>query len=120
MKSLKTLLESGKNLKDVGFNTFKFFKQLFGSAGKGQAWHHIVEQTPGNIARFGEQMIHNTNNLIKLPHGAGSIHAKISGYYSSKQKFTNGLTVREWLSTKSFQEQYKFGIEKLKELGWKP
>jgi hypothetical protein len=36
---------------------------------------------------------------------------KISGYYSSKQPFSEGKTVRQWLSTKSYEEQYEFGIE---------
>ena len=58
------------------------------------------------------------NNIIKLPHGKNTIHSKISGFYSSKQPFTNGVTVREWLSTKSYEEQYEFGIETLKMFGW--
>ena len=70
-----------------------------GSAGDGCAWHHIVEQTKNNIERFGAESIHNTNNIIKLPNGAGTIHAKVSGYYSSKQPFTGGKTVRQWLSS---------------------
>jgi hypothetical protein len=45
---------------------------------------------------------------------------KVSGYYSSKQAFTNGKTVRQWLSSQSFQEQYDFGIKILKKFGWKP
>ncbi|WP_197421738.1 hypothetical protein [Prevotella sp. DNF00663] len=69
---------------------------------------------------YPENKIHNTNNLIKLPHGAGSIHAKVSGYYSSIQPFTGGKTVRQWLSTQSYDAQYKFGIETLKKFGWNP
>ena len=63
----------------MGYATFNSFKQAMGSAGPGKAWHHIVEQTSGNVSKFGEYKIHNTNNLIKLPHGAGGIHAKVSG-----------------------------------------
>lgn len=66
------------------------------------------------------EAIHNAKNIIKLPHGAGSIHAKISGFYSSKQAFTGGKTVRQWLSTQSYQQQYEFGIKTLKQFGWKP
>lgn len=79
-----------------------------------------MEQNPSNLARFGAERIHNTNNLIKLLNGKGSIHAKISGYYSSKPDFANGLTVRDWLRSQNFKEQYKFGITKLKEFGWEP
>jgi hypothetical protein len=99
-----------------GFATFEDFKDAFGSAGSGLAWHHVVEQTI-NSGKFAAQLLHNPANLFKLPHGAGSIHAKISGYYSSKQRFTGGRTVREWLSKKSFKEQFEFGIQKIKEFG---
>ena len=101
-----------------GFTSFSAFKRAMGPAGPGKAWHHIVEQTPGNVAKFGSQTIHNTGNLMKLPSGAGSIHAQVSGYYSSIQPFTGGLTVRQWLSTQSYQAQYNFGIQTLTKFGW--
>ena len=103
-----------------GFNSFSSFKRTMGPAGPGQAWHHIVEKRPSNITQFGEQAINNTDNLIKLPHGKGTIHAKVSGYYSSIQPFSEPETVRQWLNPQSFQAQYDFGIETLKNLGWKP
>lgn len=72
-----------------------------------------------NIAKFGVNKIHNINNLIKLPHGKGTIHAQISGFYSSIQRFTNGKRVRDWLSNKNFDGQFNYGLEKLKDFGWK-
>ena len=102
-----------------GFKTFNKFKKEFGTAGEGMNWHHIVEQTPSNIQRFGPEMIHNTNNLIRIPGGKGSIHARISGHYSSKSPVLDGLTVRQWLSTKSFEEQYEYGLNMLNRYGWK-
>lgn len=102
------------------FKSFSAFKRAMGPAGKGKAWHHIVEQNPANIAKFGPEAIHNTGNLMKLPHGAGTIHAKISGHYSSIQGFTGGKTVRQWLNTKSFDFQRNYGLKKLKEFGWTP
>ncbi len=30
---------------------------------------------------------------------------------------SNGKTVREWLSTKSYKEQYDFGIQVIKDFG---
>ena len=41
-----------------GFNSFAAFKNANGKAGKGYNWHHIVEQTPSNIKRFGARRIH--------------------------------------------------------------
>ena len=101
-----------------GYATFTDFKKAQGSAGPGMAWHHIVEQNAANIATFGAEQIHNTKNVIRLPHGKGSIHAKISGYYSSKMRNTN-IRVRDYVNTLSYDEQYKFGIEILKQFGWK-
>lgn len=100
-----------------GFESFKEFKKIYGSAGKGKAWHHIVEQNPTNIKMFGPKAIHSIKNMIKLPHGAGSIHAKVSGYYSSTY-LNSGMRVRDYASTLSFQDQYKFGIEILKRFGY--
>ncbi len=99
-----------------GFGSFRAFKRAHGSAGKGNAWHHIVEQTP-NASKFTAQALHNPANIIKLPHGKGTIHAKISGYYSSKPSWTGGLTVRQWISQKSFAEQFEFGIKTIKQFG---
>jgi len=104
----------------TGFGSFSAAKRALGPAGQGQAWHHIVEQTPNNVANFGNEAIHNTNNILKLAHGAGSIHARISGYYSSIQPFSEGQVVRQWLSTQSFEAQYNFGIQTLKDFGWTP
>jgi hypothetical protein len=79
-----------------------------------------VEQTTSNISKFGSENIHNIDNVVNIDHGAGTIHAKVSGFYSSIQPFTNGQTVRQWLSTQSYQAQYDFGIQTLKKFGWKP
>ena len=107
----------------AGYESFNKFKDAVGRAGDGKAWHHIVEQTSNNISKFGANAIHNLHNIVKISHGADSLHSKLSGYYSSKDVFTGGLTVRQWLSTQSYEEQWKFGLQKLtefaKELGAK-
>ena len=87
--------------------------------GEGMVWHHIVEQHADNVARFGAQKIHNTKNLIRLPNGKGSIHAKVSGHYSSIMRDKN-MRVRDYVKALSFEEQYEFGINVLKQFGWKP
>ena len=43
----------------MGYATFNSFKQAMGSAGPGKAWHHIVEQTSGNVSKFGAYKIHS-------------------------------------------------------------
>lgn len=36
-----------------------------------------------------------------------------ANYYSSKQFFTGGGTVRDWLTGQSFADQYEFGMDVL-------
>lgn len=103
-----------------GFSSFSALKRHLGPAGSGHAWHHIVEQTPANVTRFGAQSIHNTANVVRLPNVAGSIHRKISGFYSSKQPFTGGQTVRQWLAPQSFEAQRAFGLQTIERFGGLP
>jgi hypothetical protein len=51
-----------------GFASFEDFKDAFGAAGPGQAWHHAVEQTI-NSGMFPSEILHNPANLFKLSHG---------------------------------------------------
>ena len=82
-----------------------------GPAGFKKQWHHIVEQTDGNIARFGPEAIHNTRNVIPLDE---ALHRSVSRLYSQIRKDITGseaLTVRKWLSTQSMEEQHRFGLQ---------
>ena len=88
------------------FDSFGRFKSEMGRAGDDMDWHHIVEHTGSNVATFGARAIHNTHNLVRLARG---VHRKISAYYSSKQAFTNGMTVRAWLRGQSYEAQMEFG-----------
>ncbi len=98
----------------VGYNSFNALKKAIGSPGSGNQWHHIVEQSQIGRSGFTPQQIQNTANIIAVD---APTHAKISAYYSSMQYFTNGMTVREWLTGQSFQQQYDFGISILKQFG---
>lgn len=97
-----------------GFSSFRAFKAAEGRAASGYEWHHIVEQRPGNIAKFGSEAIHSTENLLQVEAG---VHRQISGFYSSKQFFSDGLRVREWLSNQSFEQQFTFGQRILRQFG---
>jgi len=90
-----------------GYSSFRAFKSAQGSAGLGRQWHHIVEQNQIDKSGFAPEQIHNTGNIISLD---ATTHRVISGYYSSIRPFTNGLTVRDWLTGQSFEFQYQFGI----------
>ncbi|WP_199724155.1 hypothetical protein [Corallococcus sp. AB011P] len=93
-----------------GYSSFKSFKRAMGPAGQGKEWHHIVEQTDRNAARFGPQALHNTENVIPLDK---ALHSEVSGLYSSIRYRITGsetMTIRQWLSTQSFEAQRAFGL----------
>ncbi len=92
------------------------FKSAMGPAGQGKEWHHIVERTPGNVKRFGGEALHNTENVTAL---GKAIHTRVSAFYSSIQpKITNSntLTLRQWLSTQSYEAQREFGLLTIKNI----
>jgi hypothetical protein len=93
------------------WKSFSGFKKAMGKAGPGRQWHHIVEQTPGNVQRFGPEALHNTRNVIPLNE---ALHRRVSAFYSSIQQEITGsrtLTVRQWLSTKPYEAQRDFGLQ---------
>nr|WP_254330456.1 hypothetical protein [Corallococcus exiguus] len=92
------------------WGSFSGFKQAMGPAGVGKQWHHIVEQTPGNVERFGPHALHNTDNVIRLD---TSLHKKVSALFSMiRPELTSShLTIRQWLSTRPFAVQYDFGLK---------
>jgi hypothetical protein len=92
------------------WGSFGGFKSAMGKAGPGKEWHHIVEQTPGNAKRFGGEALHNTENVIALDK---ALHDKVSAFYSRIRFFvtkSTKLTVRQWLSTQSYEAQREFGL----------
>ncbi len=98
------------------WGSFSGLKNALGSAGEGKEWHHIVEQTPGNVERFGPHALHNTQNVIPLEK---ELHTQISAFYSRKRFFitnSESLTVREWLSTQSLEAQRQFGLQAIENI----
>jgi hypothetical protein len=97
------------------FKSFTAFKRAMGPAGEGKNWHHLVEQHAGNLKRFGAEALHNTENVIKLD---TPLHNRVSAFYSSIQKeLTNStLTVRQWLSTQSYEAQRQFGLRAIENI----
>lgn len=75
--------------------------------------HHIVEQCQAQKSGFSQDQIQANSNKIPMDY---SDHRKISGYYSSKKPFSEGLRVRDWLAGQSFAEQMAFGWKILEEL----
>ena len=113
---------SGPSLTDVpdeGYPSFVKLREAIGDPERTQNWHHIVEQEQMDegLSGFKSTQVNNKNNIVSVPSGSKSPHGEISKYYGSVQDFTGGKTVREWLSTKSFEEQFNFGVKQLQKYG---
>ena len=102
---------SGAASTGKGFDSYKQLKKEIGSPGAGNEWHHIVEQCQIAKSGFSPQLVQNTSNIMSI---GKSTHRAISGYYSSVQPFTDGLTVRNWLVGQSFSAQHEFGLNVIK------
>ena len=83
------------------FGSYSALKRALGPAGEGKVWHHIVEQRATNAQRFGPALIHNTENVVRVP---ARVNQQIADFYSSKRRFTGGQTVREWLTSQSYEK----------------
>jgi RHS repeat-associated protein len=93
------------------FKSFRALKATLGSAGEGNAWHHIVEQS--QAGRFGAAAVNNTDNVVAV---SREVNTSLNALYSSIRPEITGsadVTVRQWLSTQSYEDAYKFGLEAL-------
>lgn len=76
--------------------------------------HHIVEQNQiRKRAKFPAEMVHNSKNVTPIP---TCVNRELNAYYAKKQDYTDGMSVRDWLTDKSFEFQYEFSIKIMLEL----
>ena len=85
----------------------------FGRAGDGYQYHHIVEQGSAN-SQFSAPELQSTDNIIRLP---TLLHEAINSRYYEDAETAPHLSIREWLRTKSFDDQRNEGIRIMRELG---
>jgi hypothetical protein len=97
-----------------GFDTFNQLKKYLGPAGDGMEWHHIVEQGQIIKSGFSPRTIHNTGNVIAVEEGT---HDLISAVYNTNVTGPGSGRVRDWLAGQSFEAQYEFGLQVLRNLG---
>jgi len=77
--------------------------------------HHIVEQGKHNDD-LGDDLIQDPSNIVRIPYYK---HKMIQSYYQRHIKSPpfNGLTPRQYLKGKSFEEQFQFGMDALRKFG---
>jgi hypothetical protein len=76
--------------------------------------HHVVEQGPAEQDGFSRSEIDAPDNLVRIPKQK---HQRISDWYSTKSVAYGGMTPRDWLRGKSWEERRSLGIQKLIDFG---
>ncbi|MBL8690017.1 MAG: hypothetical protein JNL04_12995 [Rhodospirillaceae bacterium] len=99
----KSLEELWVDPEDVSFGSPDALADRY-KAGDGYQLHHIVEQKSKSDD---SEDIHSTRNVIRIPTAR---HIIISAHYSSKPPDLNGLTIRQWLRTQSYERRREYGL----------
>ncbi len=73
--------------------------------------HHIVEKTPASFDGFSKSEIEGSKNLVRVPKLK---HYEITGWFSTKNRDYGGLSPREYLRGKGWEERREIGLEALR------
>jgi hypothetical protein len=73
--------------------------------------HHIVGQHAENRQRFGDSLIDSRENLVRIP---VLKHIDISAWYSKGNQDFGGLSPRDYLRDKDWDEQMRVGLNRLR------
>jgi hypothetical protein len=76
--------------------------------------HHIVEQTAAERYGFSRSEIEHPENLVRVPRLQ---HYQITGWYGAAERAFDGLSPREYLQDKDWDERYRVGLIALKKFG---
>jgi hypothetical protein len=103
---------------DQSFSSVDAFKKdivgkVYGPAGDGYEYHHIVGQGGANAQNIPPELLHSTENMIRIPK---LLHEEISAEYS-RTYLNTGKTLRDWLSTQPYEVQREEGIKVMRDLG---
>ena len=105
------LIQDMSRYPGFSFEKFRHFKNYWGKLPDNYVWHHIVEQN--KEGQFGARAVHNVYNLVAVPRW---VNQKAADFYQSKREYITHSTtmrVRDWMATKTYEEQREFGIKVL-------
>ncbi|WP_102961096.1 hypothetical protein [Mangrovicella endophytica] len=76
--------------------------------------HHIVEEAAAIKDGFPDSMVNGPENLVRI---SRLKHWQISGWYQRKDPAFGWLSPRQYLRGKSWDEQYRIGLDALRREG---
>jgi hypothetical protein len=90
--------------------TLEELQQGVGQSRPGYDDHHIVEQTWAERFGFVRSEIDDPSNIVSIPR---LTHYRITGWYGTPNVGFNGLSPREYLRDKSWEDRRRVGLDAL-------
>ncbi len=113
LPNIVSYLDKPKNLNDLQDAATKPFEE-------GYQDHHIVEEQAdsknelSNSRIFSRDQLQGRENIVRTPYWK---HWEISRWYSRPNEDFGGQTPRDYMRSRSWDEQYNLGLKKLREYG---
>ena len=114
VEQLKKLTDAIKSANDPAKTLEELQTRVSPESEPGYQDHHIVGQHPENRALFGDSLIGSPENLVRIP---VLKHIDISAWYSTQSKDFGGLSPRDYLRGRDWDEQTRVGLDLLRERG---
>ncbi len=87
--------------------------KMFGGAGDGYQYHHIVTQGGVNEDNISSDQLQNTDNIIRLP---TLLHEAVNAEYLKPAPNDPNVTFYAWLQRQPYEVQYEEGLKILRTL----
>lgn len=96
-----------------GESTRDVIGKMFGSAGDGYQYHHIVTQGGANGGNISPEQLQNTDNIIRLP---TLLHEAVNAEYLKPAPDDPNVTFYAWLQQQPYEVQHEEGLKILRTL----
>ncbi len=87
---------------------------VFQADKRGYDIHHIVERASARNDNYSDSVINRADNLVLIPRYK---HWQINSWFETPEKNFDGLTPREYLKGKSWDEKRNMGLKALRDAG---
>ena len=92
----------------------ELYDAMLRSDKRGYDRHHIVEQTAARTQGFPDSRIDGPDNLVLIPRYR---HEQINSWYQKPNKGFDGLTPRQYLQGKSWDDHRRIGLDAMRMFG---
>jgi hypothetical protein len=103
-----------RSFQDAPKSLGELHEGVFQADKRGYDVHHIVEQTQARNDGFPDRVINRADNLVLVPRYR---HWQINSWFQTPDKNFDGLTPRQYLQNKSWDERRYLGLKALRDFG---